>query len=449
MKPSLSPAVASFFFLCFSWSPLFASPLFLLPVSSLAVFLFSIYCSSHVPLFFIKFIPLSPHFFSIFSISPAFFCLLIMRISRRKQFKRVMRFYSVGFGIKEPFKVLVDGTFLTAALKHRLSLADQLPLLLGGQCSILVTPCIVSELRQLPREKSIGAIAACKRLRRFHCKHDLDDARRHLVSMPENEENGEGEDGGEREEGEEGEEGEAERFEEQRGSEGETANPQREKFSLHPALAAFRARQEEELLGTTFSSENRGVSRSSGEKGARDWKEESEATPSGTVFCADAFRCICRVIGQRNSPKLCVATQDRRLREKLRAVPGVPLIFLYKGGILQLEPPTSKTRAKHELEEKKKLRMGKEERRLFHETRRRVKAQNAGAPAGTASSPSSALRGAEKKKKKARKGVNPLSCKKSQKTVVNAPPTKAKKTRSRRKKGSGPASGEGGGPTTS
>ncbi|KFG41742.1 putative rRNA-processing UTP23-like protein [Toxoplasma gondii RUB] len=62
-----------------------------------------------------------------------------MRISRRKQFKRVMRFYSVGFGIKEPFKVLVDGTFLTAALKHRLSLADQLPLLLGGQCSIRET----------------------------------------------------------------------------------------------------------------------------------------------------------------------------------------------------------------------------------------------------------------------------------------------------------------------
>ncbi|KFH12707.1 hypothetical protein TGVAND_292190A, partial [Toxoplasma gondii VAND] len=33
----------------------------------------------------------------------------------------------------------VDGTFLTAALKHRLSLADQLPLLLGGQCSIRET----------------------------------------------------------------------------------------------------------------------------------------------------------------------------------------------------------------------------------------------------------------------------------------------------------------------
>ncbi|KFG30797.1 putative U3 snoRNP, related protein, partial [Toxoplasma gondii p89] len=311
-----------------------------------------------------------------------------------------------------------------------------------------------SDAEEGSRKRRVAALFGGALRLRFHCKHDLDDARRHLVSMPENEENGGesedgGEDGGEREEGEEGEEGEAERFEEQRGSEGETANPQREKFSLHPALAAFRARQEEERLGTTFSSENRGVSRSSGEKGARDWKEESEATPSGTVFCADAFRCICRVIGQRNSPKLCVATQDRRLREKLRAVPGVPLIFLYKGGILQLEPPTSKTRAKHELEEKKKLRMGKEERRLFHETRRRVKAQNAGAPAGTASSPSSALRGAEKKKKKARKGVNPLSCKKSQKTVVNAPPTKAKKTRSRRKKGSGPASGEGGGPTTS
>ncbi|KEP61483.1 UNVERIFIED_CONTAM: hypothetical protein HHA_292190 [Hammondia hammondi] len=378
-----------------------------------------------------------------------------MRISRRKQFKRVMRFYSVGFGIKEPFKVIVDGTFLTAALKHRISLADKLPLLLGGQCSILVTPCIVSELRQLPREKSVGAIAACKRLRRFHCKHDLDDARRHLVSLPEGEENGEGEDegkeGGE-EEGEEGgkrEEREAERFEEQSGSEGETAYPQREKFSLHPALAAFRARQEEELLGTTFSSKNRGVSLSSGEKESKGWKEEGEETPSGTVFCADAFRCICRVIGQRNSPKLCVATQDRRLREKLREVPGVPLIFLYKGGILQLEPPTSKTRAKHELEERKKLRMGKEERRLFHETRRRAKARNAAASAGTASSPSSALRGSEKKKKKGRKGVNPLSCKKSQKAVVTVPHTKAKKTRSRRKKGSGPAAGEGGGPTTS
>ncbi|CBZ51270.1 u3 snoRNP protein, related [Neospora caninum Liverpool] len=371
-----------------------------------------------------------------------------MKISRRKQFKRVMRFYSVGFGIKEPFKVLVDGTFLTAALKHRLSLADRLPLLLGGPCTIMVTPCIVTELRQLPREKSVGAIAACKRLRRFKCGHDLDDARRHLVSLPakdereeRDEENGENEESGESEEAERQVESA-----EDGASDQETDLPRREKFSLHPALAAFRARQQEEQLGVVFSKKTRSVS--SSEKEDRGWKEaESHEAAGGTVFCADAFRCICRVVGQKNPSKLCVATQDRQLREKLRQVstggeeeaeqiPGVPLIFLYKGGILQLEPPTSKTREKHKVEERKKLRMGKEERRLFHETRRKVKAQNAGGPTGGTSSPSVALRGTEKKKKKARKGVNPLSCKKTHKTIVNLPKTKAKKTRSRRKKGS-------------
>ncbi|PFH31522.1 hypothetical protein BESB_024880 [Besnoitia besnoiti] len=356
-----------------------------------------------------------------------------MRISRRKQFKRVMRFYSVGFGIREPFKVLVDGTFLTAALKHRISLADKLPLLLGGQCSTMVTPCIVSELRQLPREKSAGAIAACKRFRRFKCGHELDDARSHLVTLPENA------DPTESQEEEKEPSGENEAAWAHAAPDAEAGAAPREKFSLHPALSAFRARQEEERLGTGFAKKRRhapaGGPAAASAAAEAESVERDEAT-SGSVFCADAFRCVCRVIGHKNPSKLCVATQDKRLRERLRQIPGVPLIFIYKGGILQLEPPTSKTRETHKQEEKKKLKMGKAERRLFHETRRKVKAQNAlaggakpGAPGGMAAVST------EKKKKQGRKGVNPLSCKKAQKTVTVPPKTATKKrTRSRRKK---------------
>lgn len=46
--------------------------------------------------------------------------------------------------------------------------------------------------------------------------------------------------------------------------------------------------------------------------------------------------------GDENKHNYCVATQDTELREKLRKVAAVPLLYI-NHGMLLLEPPTSAT----------------------------------------------------------------------------------------------------------
>ncbi|PHJ21836.1 u3 related [Cystoisospora suis] len=435
-----------------------------------------------------------------------------MRITRRKQFKKIMNFYSVGFGFREPFKVLVDGTFMMAALRQKIHLSEKLPLLLGGQCSIMVTPCIVDELRQLPMEKIAGAVAAMKRFRRFKCGHDQDSATSRLaVESREGED--EIQDGPEQEDqngGARGDEEEEEKIQKKSPSavaaspssfdseddtrarpdkdipshsssendaEGHRAGDTKvlEKFCFHPGIQAFREHQQYEagegvkpsrsgrnntflhssmrspfkghngskpsVADTSSSSLQRERGKKRESRRSDGHVSSSSSSSEAPVLVAakgpDACRCICRVIGHKNLSKFCVATQDSTLREKLRQIPGVPLIFIYKGGILQLEPPTHFSKDCHQKQEIKKLKMGKAERRLFHETRRRVKRENGG---GVLVRPGlGGLKREEKSKKKnKRKGVNPLSCKKPKKSelagTVKSPhgATGKKRTRSRR-----------------
>ncbi|CAK9036717.1 unnamed protein product [Durusdinium trenchii] len=236
-----------------------------------------------------------------------------MRVKRHKNHRRILRFFRITFGVQEPYHVLVDGTFLTHALQQRIYVKEQLPKMLEGRSTPMVTNCVLEELRALG-ERALGAAIIAKGYYRLKCGHET------------------------------------------------------------PIVAA---------------------------------------------------KCICQQIGQSNERRLLVATQDPELLATLRAVPGVPLIRLH-GPVPQLEEPSKASRGAAEAKEKQKRTCANWERPKLPELKaKEVKAK--------------AL--AEKPKKlRKKKGVNPLSCKKSKKkgpkgtqgAPVHAPPAPGKRVRSRR-----------------
>lgn len=60
-----------------------------------------------------------------------------------------MSLYKNNFGFREPFQVLLDGTFCQVALAHKVNIQDQLPKYLSGQCKLLTTACVIEETKRL------------------------------------------------------------------------------------------------------------------------------------------------------------------------------------------------------------------------------------------------------------------------------------------------------------
>jgi U3 small nucleolar RNA-associated protein 23 len=59
-----------------------------------------------------------------------------MKVKRYKHAKKVLSFYKSTFKIREPYQVIVDGTFCHAALKGKIQIKEQLPKYLGGRIQL-------------------------------------------------------------------------------------------------------------------------------------------------------------------------------------------------------------------------------------------------------------------------------------------------------------------------
>lgn len=95
-----------------------------------------------------------------------------MRVKRHKSFRKSMTFYSNAFKFREPYRIIVDGTFITEALKQRIHIKEQLPKIIGSQrCTPMVTSCIFSELKKLGPNFGGSQIIA-KGFYRLKCQHD-------------------------------------------------------------------------------------------------------------------------------------------------------------------------------------------------------------------------------------------------------------------------------------
>lgn len=67
--------------------------------------------------------------------------------------------------------MLVDGTFLTHALQQKIHVKEQLPKMLEGRTTPMVTGCVLAELRSLG-DRALGAAIIAKGYYRVKCGHD-------------------------------------------------------------------------------------------------------------------------------------------------------------------------------------------------------------------------------------------------------------------------------------
>uniref|UniRef100_A0A452QJ85 UTP23 small subunit processome component n=1 Tax=Ursus americanus TaxID=9643 RepID=A0A452QJ85_URSAM len=62
-----------------------------------------------------------------------------MKITRQKHAKKHLGFFRNNFGVREPYQILLDGTFCQAALRGRIQLREQLPRYLMGETQLCTT----------------------------------------------------------------------------------------------------------------------------------------------------------------------------------------------------------------------------------------------------------------------------------------------------------------------
>ncbi|RLN35640.1 hypothetical protein C2845_PM03G04440 [Panicum miliaceum] len=234
-----------------------------------------------------------------------------MRVKKRSKHRKAVKFYSTCFGFREPYKVLIDGTFVHHLNTQRLLPADEAlrDLLSASRTPALFTSkCIVAELRRLGKSHA-ESFDAAQLLATAKCEHDK------VVS---------------------------------------------------------------------------------------------------------AVNCVLSLIGDRNPEHFFVATQDADLREKLREIPGVPVIYGLKNSLF-IEQPSVQQRKFAQLDEEKRLNMD------ISEYKKLMKAASEGKTTASengsdgeqherpiSSLVKNALGVADKSKFKRNraKGPNPLSCKK-------------------------------------
>ncbi|XP_018587310.1 rRNA-processing protein UTP23 homolog [Scleropages formosus] len=93
-----------------------------------------------------------------------------MKIKRQKQAKKTLSFYKYNFSFREPFQILLDGTFCQAALKNKIQIKEQMPKYLMGEVQLCTTNCVLKELESLGKEL-YGAKIILQRFQMRNCSH--------------------------------------------------------------------------------------------------------------------------------------------------------------------------------------------------------------------------------------------------------------------------------------
>ncbi|XP_071594341.1 rRNA-processing protein UTP23 homolog [Heliangelus exortis] len=96
-----------------------------------------------------------------------------MGLRRQKHAKKNMGFYKHNFHFREPFQVLLDGTFCQAALRNKIQIREQLPGYLGGATELCTTRCVLKELESLGKAL-YGAKLIAQRFQVRSCSHHKD-----------------------------------------------------------------------------------------------------------------------------------------------------------------------------------------------------------------------------------------------------------------------------------
>ncbi|MED6261105.1 Small subunit processome component [Ataeniobius toweri] len=93
-----------------------------------------------------------------------------MKIKRQKQAKKTISFYKYNFSFREPFQILIDGTFCQAALKNKIQIKEQMPKYLMGEVQLCTTNCALKELETIGKQL-YGAKIILQRFQVRKCAH--------------------------------------------------------------------------------------------------------------------------------------------------------------------------------------------------------------------------------------------------------------------------------------
>ncbi|XP_074997356.1 rRNA-processing protein UTP23 homolog [Calonectris borealis] len=96
-----------------------------------------------------------------------------MKLRRQKHAKKNMGFYKHNFHFRQPFQVLLDGTFCQAALRNKIQIREQLPGYLDGATQLCTTRCVLKELESLGKAL-YGAKLIAQRFQVRNCSHHKD-----------------------------------------------------------------------------------------------------------------------------------------------------------------------------------------------------------------------------------------------------------------------------------
>ncbi|CAO3617537.1 unnamed protein product [Cunninghamella blakesleeana] len=91
-----------------------------------------------------------------------------MRPKTLRLYKKAMHSYSIGFGFRQPFQILLDSTFCKLATDQRINLTNDLQTILSSQTRPMVTECTINELRKSGDHR---AVHTAKQFEIRKCKH--------------------------------------------------------------------------------------------------------------------------------------------------------------------------------------------------------------------------------------------------------------------------------------
>ncbi|KAJ7630654.1 Fcf1-domain-containing protein [Roridomyces roridus] len=93
-----------------------------------------------------------------------------MRQKRAKTYRKLMALYSMSFGFRQPYQVLVDSEMCKAATDSKIELAKQLNSVLQGDVKPMITQCCIHELYLLGKAQQ-PAVDLAKTFERRKCNH--------------------------------------------------------------------------------------------------------------------------------------------------------------------------------------------------------------------------------------------------------------------------------------
>uniref|UniRef100_A0A336LGU9 rRNA-processing protein UTP23 homolog n=1 Tax=Culicoides sonorensis TaxID=179676 RepID=A0A336LGU9_CULSO len=94
-----------------------------------------------------------------------------MKINRLKRAQKHLEFYCNNFGFREPYQVLIDGTFCFNALKNHVQIIHQLKKYIQAEIKPLTTPCCIIEAEQLGSQ-FLATTKLLKELKIHKCGHE-------------------------------------------------------------------------------------------------------------------------------------------------------------------------------------------------------------------------------------------------------------------------------------